>query len=387
MSLSKRQLALRADAIGASEIAALAGLSRWATPIEIFEAKVTDHQKEVSLAMELGTEFEEPIAKIYGRRSGKWLKRVDTLKSERYPLAIATPDRAVFPVKVKELVDKKLLGMADLGACEYLAQIKHTNWRQAKDFGEPGTDQVTDAFLAAGMWEMGVTGVRRLDYVILFDKDRLDTWTLFFNEDLFHDLYALASRFMVDHVWKRVPPPVEPTEAYADFLDRWFPGIPAAAGKKKRPEQLVVATEEVAEQVRLFARLKAAEKRLKKMLDGASNWINLQIGNADGLTHSSFGKVTWKRTKDPVKTDWEAVAVESQAIAALAISGELSEEGALELTNQLKTVVAKHTVPKPGYRRPYYKWEGAADLSTTPIDLALPVPETPPEAELDAEEQ
>ncbi len=371
--LSKRQLSLRSDAIGASEIAALAGLSKWATPIEIFEAKLGIDHKEETLAMDLGIELEEPIARVHAKRTGKWLKRVDTIQNQRWPFAICTPDRAVFSVPNKELAPKKLLKLEDLSAAECLAQIKSTTWRSREDFGEPGTDAVSEAFLAAGQWEMGVSGVHRLDYVVLFDKDRLDVWHLSFNDDLFRGLYEIGAKFMVDHVRARRPPPPDSSEAYGEFLGRWF--------DKKKPGLIVEASDDLAQQILVYAKLKQAEKRLEKTLKGAAHWIQSQIGTNDGVAHRLFGKLTWKKTKDGSTTDWEAVANDALRIAGLALMGSVSEEGALEMTTEIEGLVAKHTQVKPGYPRMHAAWSGPADFKERDLALSLPVPKLEAENE------
>ena len=153
MTLTAEQLALRQTGIGASEIAAVAGLDPHRTPLDVWMLKR-------GLAGPFaGNEFtrwgdrlEAVIAGAYAEARGVLLDTRDTLRHAGEPWMLATPDRVV---------------LDSAGAEERLLQVKNRGLRQADRWGEPGTDQVPDAVAAQCHWEMAVTGLALCDVAVL----------------------------------------------------------------------------------------------------------------------------------------------------------------------------------------------------------------------------
>jgi putative phage-type endonuclease len=347
VSLTRRQLELRADAIGGSEIAALAKLSRWATPIEIYEAKILGTEKPQTLAMELGHLLEEPVAKIYQRRTSTWLRVVHSLKSPRYPFAVATPDRAVFLERVGDLVKSKKLGLSDFRRAERGLECKTTGWRQKHRWGDEGSDQVPDEYAVQCLWGMGVSELRAWDLAALFDRDDFKIYRLVFDAETFEGLYEIAARFMVDHVIPRVPPPVDASDQYADFLSRaWKTNQvePIAAG----PELERLAVE--------LAKLVEVERRVELAKQARVNQLKLAIADAGGLQSPVFGKILWRRSKARKLFDGKAAARELLDLTGLVLNalpaGELRES----LTARRAEIILKNTRELEGNRpfRPYW---------------------------------
>jgi hypothetical protein len=134
MGLSKEQLELRRSGIAASEIAVLAGLSRWSSPVAIYEDKIgMCPPRDESLAADLGTLLEEPLAKLYAERTGLHLAKSRTLRSKVQTIALATPDRIAFDAKrsTRALI-------ADPNECADAVknvEIKTTTWRLRHEWG------------------------------------------------------------------------------------------------------------------------------------------------------------------------------------------------------------------------------------------------------------
>lgn len=366
MALTKRQLALRRDAIGGSEIACLVGLSRWASASEIYEAKLgTAPDKINTVAMFFGSEWEDPIAKWHAHETGQWLKPLDSIRHPTLKYAIATGDRACFLSPVQALAKKKKLQREDLAEASHLLEVKTRTWRLAKEWGEPGTDEVPEDVLAQAVWTLGCAGMQRCDVRVLFDRDRCELYTVQFVPEMFEAFYTVAERFMVDHVLAGKPPPPDATDKYKDFLGRYFPTDP-------KDEDLVLAKPEEVDLLLRYAKLKEAASRLKKLTDLASNQVRAAIGQHTGLTHAAFGKVTWKKTRDGTKTDWQAVAQEALTTAGLVLNTQVPQNAQhKELLDQLKGLVAKHTTPKPGYRRLHCSWKGDAKIDVQQLTIAL----------------
>jgi len=360
--LNKRQLALRSEAVGGSEIAVLAGLSRWATPIQVYEAKVFGHQKEQTLPMELGVELEEPIARVYAHHEKKWLKPVDSLINHRYPFAVATPDRAVFPGPVQALARRQKLGLAAMHAAERGLEVKSTTWRQKLAWGPAGTDQIAEEYVPQVTWCMGVTGLKTWDVAVLFDRDDFRVYHLTFNEDLFLGLYAIAERFMREHVIVKRPPPVDASAQYAEFLDRaWKKNHPATI--KASPEMEELALE--------LALLAEAGKRLEQRKEYAANKLKALIGEHGGV-EGDFGKIYWRRQKDRTVVDHQAIVAELVTLTGLLLNTLPEGDRRNELRAQVASAIARHTEVKPGNRplSPYWSAALKAELAGAPVALA-----------------
>lgn len=361
MALTTEQLIARRTMIGASEIAALAGLSKWKSPMQIFENKRLGRQEDPdeNLPAELGLLFEEPIATVYRRRTKKLTSLVDTIRHPQFQFAGCTPDRAVFlgatpdPQDVKRDPDLKLplLRREHLADAERLCQIKSTTYRMAKEWGTPGTDEVPYEYLLQEIWEMGVTGVKTADVAVLFDKDRFEIYTVYFDQKMFDGMYAIAERFMVDHVLTGIPPAPDGTEEYNESLRRVFSDYKA--------ESYPLAPAEIGETVARFAMLKRALKAMAQGLELYKGRICYVIGQNEGL-EGPFGKFTWKTVKDSIGVDWEACAREAMTMCGLMLHqfGDLMKaEDREQLTKTFRELIASHRgVVRRGGRRLNAYW-------------------------------
>jgi predicted phage-related endonuclease len=363
--LTPEQKARRRGGVGASEIAALAGISKWATPIAIYEAKVQGFELESSYAMELGTEFESPIARIWARREKRFIAIVDTIQhpDPRFPFALATPDRAVY--LTREARGDGRAKKTDLRGAEKILQVKSTNWRLRHLWGEEGTDSIPDEYVASSHWEGSVAQVGMVDFAVDFDKTKLGTYRVMVDAGIFAALYEIAARFMVDHVLAGVPPPVDASDRYAEFLTRQFP-------RQTRDEldPIQDTEEDILQTIALFAKLKTAEKRLETILKLARNKITARIGGATGIS-GPFGKMTWKKTKDGAKVNWKAVADESMRIAALVVQAMPDGDDRAALAEDLKKLIEANTTPTVGHRVLRTSWEGELEFEARDIDLRL----------------
>lgn len=363
MGLSKRQLAFRMGGIGASEIAALAGESQYATPIAIYEAKVLGAELEATYQMDLGNELEEPIARIWAKQQGRFLARVDTLKHPAKTLALATPDRAVYLTAEARGDARKL--KTDVRDAERILQVKSTNWRLKHLWGEEGSDRIPREYLCQAHWEGSVAGVDSVEFAVDFDKTKLARFRVRVSPTVFEGLYELAERFWTDHVLARVPPPPDATDRYTEYLKRVFPTETSDAIIAIGPE------DSLARDIEYFAKLKAGEKPLKSLLRLIQNRMLARTADATGLT-GSFGRVSFKRTRDGTITDWERVAGDAIMLAKTILTAkEISPAQRHELFDEVEALVKRHTAPKPGYRRLHAKWAAGLQQEVGSIELKL----------------
>ncbi len=365
--LTPAQKELRKTGVGASEIAALIGISKWATPIAIYEAKVHGFELESSYAMELGTEFEAPIARIWARREKRFIAIVDTLRhpDPSFPFAIATPDRAVYTSAAARGDGRRKQTRAEIEGAEKILQVKSTNWRMRHLWGDEGTDSIPDEYVAASHWEGAVAGKQIVDFAVDFDKTELKTYRVIVDLGIFAAMHEIAARFMIDHVQARKPPDPDSTERYHEFLTRMFP-------RQTTEDFDPVAAEEadILQAIEIFAKLKAGEKRIEALKRLARNKIEARIGGAAGIK-GSFGKISWKKTKDKAVVDWKKVADESMRIAGVVVNTLPEGDMRAELAADLRKLIDESTTPKVGHRMMRPTWSDSLQLDAQVIELRL----------------
>lgn len=343
MALNAKQQALRRTGIGASEIAALAGLSRWAKPIEIYESKVLGKPLEEGYQLDLGNEMEAPIARIWAARKGKHLALVDTMRHPTKPLAVATPDRAIYS-------DPALRGDArrkrtDVRDAEALLQVKSSSWRMRRFWGNDGSDDVPDDFQAQAQWEAGVAGLPEVIFAVDFDKTALHEFRVVARPEIFEALYEIAERFWTDHVLARKPPEPDGSPAYDEFLERFFP-------QEKTKDYRDVPTGSAPDFERAvaeFLMLRAADKRLKARRDQLYQQIVSFIGFSPGV-RGAFGTISYKRTKDRIVFEASDAFTEALSFVRLAASARPDDETAKMILAHLEKLRAEKTTTKKGWR-------------------------------------
>jgi putative phage-type endonuclease len=350
MALSKRQKAIRVQGVGASEVAAVCGLSRWKSAIDVWRAKVAPDaadEDERSYAAELGNEIEEPIARVWAKRTGRYLARVDTLRSSEHPLALATPDRAVYLTREAR---GEARGLRDnVRDAERLLQVKSTTSRLAHLWGAEGSDVVPDEYLIQAHWEGAVAGVDLVEFAVDFDKRALKSYTVRVDRALFASLYDTVERFWREHVEPKIVPPPDASEAYRDGLRRVFP-------RETSGDVVKIDGPEFAH-VREAVRRYVSARHLAKFVEGveteARNVVEHAIGVAQGLTFDTEdGPVvlTWRANRPSVLVDWQGVAGDAMRLAALALQADVSPEVRAGATADLASLIAKHTTQRAGAR-------------------------------------
>lgn len=341
--LTAKQQALRRTGIGASEIAALAGLSRYARPIDVYASKVFGQEEIDSYQADLGTELEAPIARIWAQRHGKHLALVDTLQHRTCPLAIATPDRAIYddPVLRGDGRKKRMDVRDALG----LLQIKSSSWRMRQNWGEDGTDNVPDDYHAQCQWEAAVAGLAEVTLAVDFDKTKLHEYKIIADPNVFEALYGIAEKFWKDHVECRKPPPPDASPAYDDFLSRVYPKEGDGDFREISPG----AEPELERAVAEFLFLREADKRLKGRRDQLHQIIRSGIGLAPGIK-GAFGSVSYRKTKDGLKFDAETAFDDAVSYVRLHLNVNREDATAQRILTHLEKLKTENTRTRAGWR-------------------------------------
>jgi predicted phage-related endonuclease len=307
---------LRALSVGGSEVAALVGLDPNRDAFAIYAEKLGLVEREPPTPrMRMGKRLERIIAEVYAEETGQvvvWCDQtirhaertwqaytVDAfvLGSDnphageiiqsvmRYPIRSVEPSKQTWEIKPFNAI-----GLMD---------AKNVSWDQYPLWGEAGTDQVPDRIACQIIWYLDATGLPWGDVAALFGGNDLRIYRINYDSNIADVLRGAAEEFVKNHLEPQIPPPIGHSDTAARYLKQKFP---------RNVEHVRKATPD---EVMLLSRLKQEREVLAEAEARAaavSNEVRQAIGDADGIKDPVLGKVTWRRTKDTIGTDWKAVA-------------------------------------------------------------------------------
>lgn len=186
----KEFLEARRSGIGGSDVAAILGLSKWRTPLDVYNSKVLEvpENDEMSDAMHFGIVLEDVVAQEFSRRTGKKVQRRNKVyKHKDYPELLANIDRYV---------------IAERAGLE----CKTSSAWMADQWGESGTDQVPIPYLLQCTHYMSVTGMKKWWVSALIGGNDFRWYPIPYNEDMANHVIEKCREFWNDHVLKKVPP-------------------------------------------------------------------------------------------------------------------------------------------------------------------------------------
>lgn len=206
MTLTAKQLIERKSGLGGSDAAAALGLSPWVTPRELYEQKISEQDELDDVAtsgpMLWGNLLEPVIRQRYADLTGRIVRVPDTLRSEQHPWMLAHLD-----------------GITDCGRG---VEIKTA--RSADGWGEPGTDQIPQAYLLQVQHCMIVARVEVFDVCVLIGGNEERMYEVHQDRELQQLLVDGEAEFW-SHVVNRQPPEIDfNADSALELVRRLFPG-------------------------------------------------------------------------------------------------------------------------------------------------------------------
>lgn len=293
----------RRAGIGGSDIAAILGLSKFKTAYDVWldkrgEAPPQDDGEKPWLYW--GAVLEDVVAKEYGLRTGSKVQRVNAqLRHPERDFAVANIDRAVVNPEIAGRVwwkDGRL-------TTDRILECKTANGFAGNLWGEPGSDQVPDAYLCQCQWYLGITGARYADVAVLIGGSDYRTYTIEAMPDLFADMMTEAEAF-----WQLVKDGVAPDpQTLADAQARWPQHV---AGKTATASiSTVRAIEEL-------GAIKEQAKALAEREDALKIQIMTEAQDAEILTDMGTPIATLK-AQSATRIDAKALRADHPGIADL----------------------------------------------------------------------
>ena len=314
-------LAERALGIGGSDAAAILGLGKYGSALDVWLEKTgrKPQSNTPSEPMWWGTEIEDLIARRYMVRTGRKVWKPDrVIHHADYPIILGTPDRLV------------------IGQSRGV-EVKNVGPHTAHEWGAEGTDQVPQGYLVQVCQYMAVTGYPLWDVIGLFGGNETKIYTVARDLEFERSMIERLVRWWNLYVVGDVKPPVD--ERSGDALEILYPNNAEAT--------MLEAT--TSDEIAAITYLNATDtlKRLEQQTELVTNVFKDRIGNATGIAGDGW-KATWKLPAPRKTTDWEK--------AATMIAERLGEViGPAEAQRTLIAARAQAVVESPGSRRFLFK--------------------------------
>lgn len=292
----------RRKCITGTDISAIVGLNKYASPMTVFMDKIGLSEPLVeNEPMRWGKLLEPVIAARYAEENGVEIRQGEFLVKDG--ILGGTPDY---------LTDCKLI------------EIKTAGHYSAKFWGEPGTDQIPEAYLCQVQWYLNLTNMEKADIAVLIGGQDYRVYHAHRNQNLIDLLIDSANDFWNRHVVPEIPPPLDATDGANDYLKSFFP---------KSQGNIIKANEDVSVIAYKLHQTKTQLAELETRKLDLENKIKFEIGTNDGIEDRTF-RATWRSTKDSEKIDY------AKLIESLKTSNIIDD-----------TVIKEFTKTTAGYRR------------------------------------
>lgn len=263
----------RMAGIGGSDVAAIAGLSKYKSPMTIYMEKTGEIEpEEVGEAAYWGTVLEDVVAREFAIRFEQdhgykpdVRRRNAMFQSIEHPFMLANVDR---------LIMDKQRGRGIL-ECKTASEYLLDAWEE---------ERVPDAYMLQVQHYLYVTGLSFAYIAVLIGGNKFRYKLIERDDELIGYLIKIEAGF-----WKmvedRTPPLVDGSESSATLLSKLYP--------EEDPESIIVLPETAEPWFQYLDQAKADKKAAEERENEAKNQLKALMGNA---AVGSYGdrKITWK---------------------------------------------------------------------------------------------
>jgi len=372
MPFSERRHDLSRTGLGGSDAAAVLGLSKYRTPLDVWmnctgragpdeqseaaewgqrlESEVLRKYAEGLAADEilLGRDREGRLAQYAASETGK--VAVSVLRDgdpvvEAFGHLFGTlrhPERPHLMAHIDALVVGSTDGFRAHFEVRRLVDAKTAGHWASKDWGEEGTDETPEDYIVQAQHYAGILAA------LGYDVAQVDIPALFAGQQyrLFHVPVSIT-------LYRRVH----------DRLDEWWrdyvetDSMPPVRAEDNRtlsvlyPEdsgESVFAPAELSQWAQALGEYRDLEKETKANKGRCEAEIKAAMGDASEIVGDGW-RATWKKAKDSERTDWEAVVTDLRTRLELYLSEPTIEPtGVLDM---IAEATETYTETKPGSRR------------------------------------
>lgn len=270
-------LEARRKGIGGSDAAAIAGLNKWKSPVQVYLEKIRQAPEDEAYVVDSngafvsgneaaywGNKNEDKVAEEFALRSG--------LKVRRRNAILQHPEHEWMIANVDRLIVGERTGLECKTASEYMKDA----WKD---------DEVPAPYLIQCQHYMAVTGYDAWWIAVLIGGNKFVYKKIDRDDELIGYLIDIERDFWENHVVKRVPPAFDGSNASSDLLKVLYPDA--------EPESETELPSEADELIDQWEKAKEDEKEAAERRKEAENKLKGLLGEFEtGLTSEHI--VTWK---------------------------------------------------------------------------------------------
>lgn len=318
-SLTSAAEIVQANAISATDVPAILGLSRWGDRWTVYARKLgLIPPQEQTPEMFWGKKLEQPIAQAFSEITDKPILWFDQrVYHKTRPWQCCTPDAFVMATPKRHVLECKTAGLQQAG-----------EW----DRDMLNDDGVPDYYLAQVQWQLSTLELDLAYIAVLIAGNDFRIYTIERDPVLEEILLEEAEEFWQRHIMGKVEPAISGSDRARQYLRKRYP-----REREKLRRATAMETELLVAYANLRVLLDAGDERKREL----ENQITQAIGDAEGLEWER-GKFTWKKTKDRTVISWDELA-KSQLVGFDA--------------EQQRELIDQYTHTEPGVRRIYFKAE------------------------------
>ncbi len=287
MTLTAEQRQERTTYLGASDAAAVLGMSRWSSPLQVWAEKtglVVPEDISDRLPVKMGNKLEQVVAELFMEETGKNVHRVnETVFHPKYPFIAANLDRRVVGEKA-------------------VLEIKTASGWKAKEWeGE----EIPPEYILQVMHQLAVSGAEVGYIAVLIGGNQDFKWKeIRRDEKALADMVRREVEFWEKFVVPKVPPAV--TSKDKDTLTALYPE--GTVGEVLALDSGAAATCEVLEG------MEEDLAALKRQIEAQENELRMKLGSSELGTVGPW-RVSWKNVPSK-RLDMDRVKKEIPEIIA-----------------------------------------------------------------------
>jgi len=259
-------LAQRKKGIGGSDIAAILGVSKFKTALDVYLSKTTEQPEQQGEHLYWGHALENPIIDRFIRDTGaNVIRQPEMRRHPQHQWAIANADALIM----------------NGDTIEAILEIKTSSAFKSREWGADDTDEVPIEYIAQVQWYMWIYNLQEAYTAALMGGNQYRQYHITRDDELIAMLAEKAQAFWQNHVIPRIPPnPQDGADA-----QKLYPSDNGDAAQAD--SDTLTAYAELKE-------LKAQEKELKAQIAAKEDLLKIKIGNYSTMQANGNTLFTWK---------------------------------------------------------------------------------------------
>jgi putative phage-type endonuclease len=279
--------------ITGTDIASILGLSKFRSPVDVWLEKRNEGvEQEVNEQMKWGHRLERGILRGYEEETGHLLAYADPYK------LITAPDCMLLGATL----DARHAG-GDLRPVD----AKNIGRAVAGEWGEPESDDIPIYYALQLHMQMIVAKTDIADLAALFWGSKFARYIVHADAEIAATIKTEAEAWWKRHVVNGECPPLDGSKSASEYLARkWAKNTEVLIASDQETDIIAVSLREVRKSITEQESIESAY----------INQLKERIADAAGIK-GEWGRISWKRTRDSAKVNWEAIATHLGATSEL----------------------------------------------------------------------